>query len=730
MREGFDRQSGSAWVRAGLCLLLLCTAERARADVVIQVKLSEQGQDVTKANADARVLFYEDPEAGQKTGSREVVRCGGGSLCVVPPGTYWVDIDSMTLAVETRPLLTVGKEEPQSTLLTLYVTRAATIEIPDARLPVGAYLTAVDEKTGVLHSRKVDGSVAHVRIPGRPVILCGFESDGRPIGCQRVMAKPGETVRLPGFPQPAKGRGQLLVGFVYPAREPPWDVAVALRIGEKKIAPDVVTARFTHFYAIWFDAPAGQGTLELTSKFWTTDSSASIEVPERRTAARMKIPLVRKPTLKVTLLGAASLGAGALDMDLFSCEKHLEFDQAPALPLCSLAASESGIPAQTFVFADLSSSAYALRWKKPPFESATWIDMRDGKSREERLPVELLELGGRVTRRGKGVAARIHWEAYNSGAAYETVADDDGRYSVTVAQKGRHFVRVRGDDGRTFARDFSVGDVQRYDIEIPANQIRMRVVTGQENPVVAARIFYEVLTPPPEERQEDVGQRRTDKEGKATLPPLPPGTLKASISAEGFRPAEIQPLEITEKTEDEEILVRLTTGAGIRLHILDSTGSPAVNARIWTESESSGAMADASGTAVFEEPLSAGAPLVAFDTRGSMGFFRYSGDEEQTVQIPPSGPPILVRFLSPDGKPLDRKNVFVGVGGVLDVRRVLNQALAAGGGPSSLADGSLRVAGLPAEGLLTICPAFRLDLAITRTLPIREEIVFTLPLGM
>ena len=55
------------------------------------------------------------------------------------------------------------------------------------------------------------------------------------------MAKPGETMSLPGFPQPAKGRGQFFVGLVYPGLEAPWDAAVALRIGEKKIAPDVVT---------------------------------------------------------------------------------------------------------------------------------------------------------------------------------------------------------------------------------------------------------------------------------------------------------------------------------------------------------------------------------------------------------------------------------------------------------------------------------------------------------
>ena len=728
-----DRAWGSAWIGVASLILLLCAA-KGRADQIVEVKLSQDGRDVSRANTDAVALFYEDPGGTEKGGSHEALRCGIGTLCALPPGTYWVDLASTTLVAETRPSVTVEQAEPRSPpsfALTLRVTRAGTIEIPGARLPAGSTLTAVDEKTGELYSRRVDGPVAHVRVPGRSIILCAFAADSKPIGCLRVAAKAGESVTLAGLPLPARGRGQLFVGLVYPNVEAPWDAAILLRVGEKKLAPDVVTARYAHFYAIWFDVPAGQGTLELESKYWTTDSRTTFEVPERGTAVRMKIPIVRRPTLKVTLLGGAALGEGTLSADLFSCNKHLDFDQAPALSLCSLVATTTGSPAQKFEFANLASSAYAFRWKKPPFESAVWIDMRDGKSRDEKVPVELIELSGRVTLNGKGVPARIHWEAYNSGAACEAAADDDGRFSVTVAQKGKYFVTVgfRGGHGRTFTRDFLVGDLRTYDIEIPGNKVLVRVVSGSGNAVAGARVSYEIRTPPPEDLQKDADVRLTDQDGKAELPPLPAGMLTAHVSAQRYRTAEIQPLEITETTGEREILVTLTAGAGIQIHILEPGGSPASGARVWSEGENASATADASGTAVFEEPLATGAPLIAFDAAGSMGFSRYSGEDEQTIQIPTSGPPFIVRFLSPDGKPLPLKNVFVGIDGVLDTARYMSQALASGGDPSSLPDGSLRVAGLPAEGTLTISPAGRLDLAITRPLPVREEIVFTLPLG-
>jgi hypothetical protein len=71
--------------------------------------------------------------------------------------------------------------------------------------------------------------------------------------------------------------------------------------------------------------------------------------------------------------------------------------------------------------------------------------------------------------------------------------------------------------------------------------------------------------------------------------------------------------------------------------------------------------------------------------------------------------------------------VHLAVDGILDDRRFAEQALAAGGQWSSDAGGRMRVAGLPGQGTLTIYPFGRPDLALTRTLPVLDELVFTVP---
>ena len=72
--------------------------------------------------------------------------------------------------------------------------------------------------------------------------------------------------------------------------------------------------------------------------------------------------------------------------------------------------------------------------------------------------------------------------------------------------------------------------------------------------------------------------------------------------------------------------------------------------------------------------------------------------------------------------------VLVSVDGILDDKRFVDQALLAGGDHASGSDGDLRVAGLPSMGLLTVFPFGRPDLAVLRTLPVREAITITLPL--
>jgi hypothetical protein len=152
-------------------------------------------------------------------------------------------------------------------------------------------------------------------------------------------------------------------------------------------------------------------------------------------------------------------------------------------------------------------------------------------------------------------------------------------------------------------------------------------------------------------------------------------------------------------------------------------------AKVWTRRDYGyGVVTNGSGVAEWAQPLPSGSPLLAVDTNGRMLFSRYGGEQEQTLLFQPPGPPVVVRFLKPDGAPLTEGSVAVAVDGILDDMRFLEQAIAAGGDARPGSEGRLRVAGLPASGLLTIFPWGRPDLAVNRDLPVREEIVFTLPL--
>ena len=116
----------------------------------------------------------------------------------------------------------------------------------------------------------------------------------------------------------------------------------------------------------------------------------------------------------------------------------------------------------------------------------------------------------------------------------------------------------------------------------------------------------------------------------------------------------------------------------------------------------------------------------AWDARGRLGVFRCSGEEEQVVRIPPSGPPFAVRFLSEDGKPRPGWVATFSIDGIT-VPPSGNRQNKAGGDVKAGADGRQILAGLPAFGVVTLIPAWKADAAVTRTLPVTEEIVFIVP---
>ncbi|MBK9089982.1 MAG: carboxypeptidase regulatory-like domain-containing protein [Holophagales bacterium] len=337
--------------------------------------------------------------------------------------------------------------------------------------------------------------------------------------------------------------------------------------------------------------------------------------------------------------------------------------------------------------------------------------------------MEVIELQGHVTRSGKGIAATLRWEAANTGARYDTVADEDGLFHLLVAQKGLYGVGLRPAEGASFARDVEVRESGTHDFDAPANAVTVLVTSSNGMPVAEARVAYDVRRPPPQSEQLETGSPMTDSSGRVVLPPLPVGSLSIRVTAKGYRAGTAGPLDITPQTAAPQVDVVLGPGAGIRLSLREPGGSPAGGARVWSEQWMT--RADAAGVAVCEEELTVGEPLVAFDSLGRMGFFRYAGGQDQLLAIPESGPPLVVRFMTPEGAPLAGRHVILGVDGVFDTKILLEQRTLSGSDWLSRQDGTLRLGGIPGTGSLTIYPSGRPDLAVHRALPVAEEIPFT-----
>lgn len=715
---------GSTLAFAGVLLAPL----PALCGATAEVHLVLDGKEVTKAFPWAVVRFIPRPKIGKTEVPPDVV-CSPRQVCDIPPGLYLLEVEDKALIVESRSKLVVNEGDAGAITIHLNVARAGVIEIPGGRIPLGGSLEALDERYGTMHARRVDGPVARVRVPGRRVILCAYDQDKAPLGCQSATARAGETKTLTGLPRLGRGRGQLLVGLDYQDESALADARVALRGAETVLPPDaVVTGRPGHLYAVWYDVPAGPAKLEVFSRFWYA-KDGRVTVPERGAGVVTGIGLSRKPKLSVSLEGAERLGTGDVSVDVFtSCPADVvSLEWPPPLLYCRSAGTQSGPPGTSFEFNDLEPGLAAVRWRKEPLSNARWVDLREGESREERLPVELFEVHGTVRRGGRPLPVEMRWEMGNDVALFRTRTDEDGTYRVFVAQPGRWGVGLRDAEGRVSGEACVVTSDARCDFDVPANRVAVRVVDEADGPVAGAKVSFVVHGSAPEADPRDMGGVVTDTGGSATLPPLPSGSLALKVVAEGFAPGTAGPIDISEATTDDEVTVRLRKSAGIRISIFTPEGQPARQAKVW--SGANGAEADQSGVAQFDSPLAPGSPLIAFDLRGEMAFTRFPGGESCEIRIPRSGPPIVVRVQRPDGGPVPDVVVHVAVDGVLDDMRFFDQIHSSGGQGVSDESGTMRITGIPGQGTLVVYPVGRPDLAQTRALPVLDEIAFTLPLG-
>ena len=600
----------------------------------------------------------------------------------------------------------------------------------------GARLEVIEEKSGAIQMHRWEGQSSTVSVSVTPLVLCTFDPSGRATGLFRIAPRPGEEIQVDRLPSPPRDKGQLYLTLAFPSskdtQEIQRDVAVRLIVGERPYPPDVVVKGGDLLRSFWFGAPSGYASVDVVSQFWATEKPVDLTVPQRNAIALRPVALHRRPALRVRLDGSERLPVGEVTFELFPCDRFKEFvDNSPRLSDCDRPTVRTGKADGEFVFPSLVPATYAYRWKLGNLSAAGWIRVPDFEDLEKRIQVDLYAVSGAVQRHGRGILAHLVFEPPNTGSTFETDTDHEGRYQISLAEKARYSVKVQTAGFPEFPESVNVQRDTTKDFDLPSNRYRTLVVSADDGkPMAQVRIDYEVRSATGDRSSGFSSKGFTGADGVLELAPVPSGELQVRARQIGYRPVSVPPIRVDDKSAGDDIPISLVKAPTITIRLLEPDGSPSLGGFVWAETGGlrGTPFTAEDGTTTFDVELPAGAPLFAFDTRGRMAFARYSGEKQQDVTIPASGPPVSIRFQTATGQPVAGAFVGVGVDGVLmQYGPIAQQAFWSGTEWRTAPDGAARIFGLPADGLLTVFPRGGAEYSVTRRLPLTEDIVITLP---
>ena len=676
-------------------------------------------------------LVFSPKGRGIQAGATRVT-CEPGVACSVPEGNYEISLISDEVVLLHRPTVIADPPDvsrpPQ--IFALEAVRAAQVTGED---PVLAEyrIDALDIGAGTLFQKTLRKGSTSLKVSARPLVISVKDERGGSLGFFKLQPRPGERVPLVIPPSPAKGRGQLFCGFLFPKPSEKGgygDFGARMISGDATVPPSlVITADRWRYYAFWFDAPAGPFRIETGSKEWTSSRPVSGEIPDRGSLSLPEIPVIQKPSLKVSFQPSAPLPPGQLQIELLDCRRSADVVGPLRLSLCKEGAVEAGALDTEFRFLNLEPSMYALRWRLGPFSSVVSIDMRSGESREERIPIQVYEMRGRVTRGEQPIVASLTWRSWLTNELFRAEANSGGEYRVLLSEMDSFTVIIDGDDFVDFADHVYVRGDGQQDFQIPGNRFRVHIVDSKSGgPIARAAVHWGLQVK--DSTMARALQVETDAEGNAVLPPIQEGAVSFFVTADGYRASSRIEFSVESRASGGDRTIALERGAGIRVRVEDSSGRPVQGATISWGNGLVSNPAGLDGVITIDDPLTNGQPLSVFSASGQVGVFRWSGAEDSGFVMPALGDPFTVEFLRPDGKPVGALMARYAINGIPIAEPFDYLARQQSGGDiNSRKDGTLRIAGLPREGVVSVWPAGRPDLTVTRPLPVRERLRLTVP---
>lgn len=712
--------------RVSLVGLLFGTALDAPSGSV-QPFLSQDGRDVS-TSIEAQVVLT--PLTGTEGAP---IDCLPVEPCPIPPGRYAIGVRSPTHVALDRPTFVSDTEAAGvPSRFVIRVHPAALLALAPGRCSQGKVLTAIDVESGLTFKTAAGPDGAIVQVPARRIVVALFRDGKIPEVWRPVSPKPGERLELPERPPLAKGRGQLVVSLLFPAkgtRGGNKTVQVRWERADGGSPPDIVVTgdpwRWTGF---WFDLPAGEGSIVVESKSWALTEKALLPIPDRGVGFARELKVIPRPRIVAHFEKNDRLPVGEAEVELLDCRRLSGQAGPPHYSLCTQVSTLKRIAGGAFLFEGLDPVLHALRWRAGPFRDVHLVSLRDGVSKDVAIPVTIHRVIGTVLRHSRSVpGTKMTWRHYDTGIESRSVTDEEGRFEALLAPSGQYALFLDGPDFERHAEVLDVDEDLDTEFRIPGNTTAVRVLESESGrPVPGARVgwFLETKGTALNRRFEAV---TCDDEGRVQLPPFPPGQVTVTARARGYRPSDEQKLQITKDSTAAELELRLRKGIETTLRLTDTDGNPSKGAWAMLPSGARTEPADDAGHVYFEELVRTGDLVFAASAAGSVVLARFTG-KEVPIRIPPPSPPFTVRFLTADGRPAPSEQLHCSIDGVRVPQPMDYLARRASGGDvSSRADGSLLVSGLPASGTVALWPARKPNAFVTRPLPVTETIELPAP---
>ena len=719
--------AGLVAVRGGLALLLgLWGGAEAHAGSVRPI-LFLGDQDVS-SQLDARILFA--PMAGTDGLS---VECTPAARCDVRPGRFMVLVRSPSHVALERPELvsdTPPGGEPKA--IGLHVFPSAVLSLEPGRITEESVLTALDLESGLPFKKPIGMAGGELQVPARRVIPALFRGGEIASLWRPIALSPAQTLVLPPDPPIPRGQGRLVVSLLFPSSGLSGGnraISVRWRTESGASPPDVAGTgdpwRWTGF---WFGLPSGEGTLEIESREWTLAERVKLVVPDRATGFARELRVIPRPKLNARFETNDRLPGGEAEVELLDCQRLAGQTGPPHYSLCTLVSSQKRPVAGEFVFAGLQPVLHALRWRAGSFRGYHMVSLTDGRSRDVTMPVAIHRIRGTITRTSTTVPdATITWHHLATDFETSVHSDGEGRYQLLVSPAGDYAAFVDGAGFRRYAEVIRVVEDLEADFVVPSNTTEVVVRDADSGlPIPGAAVVWGLEA----QGAANLGRSERvecDADGRARLPPFPPGSIRVTAKARGYRVSEERRLEITKNSSTSELELRLTRSLETRVRFVGMDGRPARGAWAQLPSGAATAPADELGETVFEGLVRPGDPFFAASASGVLILVRFPG-EEVPIRFGPTSPPFRVRMIGGDGRAAHQELVSYAIDGV-EVPPPMDYLArrAAGGDVYSRKDGSLMVGGLPSTGAITLWPSRNRTFAVTRPLPVTEELELRVP---